>query len=452
MRDERDELLGLARKIAKMASEKADVAEVSTSSSWDLSAKVRDGKTELIEEAGSRGVSLRVIVNDRLAMSSTSDLSENGLRLLVEDAVELAQLSEPDPLWGPASPEQIAKGPHAELDLFDSSIAQIDASDALERAKKAEAAAKNFDPRIVLSEGATFARTSGASALVLSSGFEGTKLGSYASLNVVPLAEEKDGKKRRGYFWTAKRHQEDLDDLQFVGEEAARRTLRKLGAEKIDTAELPVIFDSDSARSILGTLAGGLVGGALWRKSTWLMDKLEQEIASPLVSIVDDPLIKRGPGSRAWDGEGLKTQKRTIVDQGKLKGYFLDLYSSRKLGMDATGSASRGGGSIGASSSNLYLHPGTQTFDELIAKTDRALLVTEMMGFGYNGVTGDFSRGAGGFLIENGKISHPVNEVTISSDLLSMMLGIDGIADDLDLKTSTASPAFRVKRMTVSGN
>ncbi len=452
MRDERDELLEIARKVVNMARADADVAEASVGSSWDLSAKVRLGKPELVEEAGQRGVSLRVLRKGRLAMTSTSDLTEAGLKLLVKDAIELADLSEADPLMGPADPDLICRPPHPDLDLYDEAIGTIDAAQALARATTCEAASLAADSRIKLSEGASFSRTSSTRVMVLSGGFEGAVRGSYASLSTVPVVEDAGGKKRRGHFWTAKRHQQDLESEEFVGQEAARRTLAKLGSRKVDTGEVAVIFDPDAARSILGTFAGTIVGGALWRKSSYLLDRLDTEVASSLVDIIDDPLIPRGPGSRPFDGEGLRTRRNQIVERGVLKTYLLDSYSARKLGSTPTGSASRSGGSIGATTSNFVLQPGTVSFDDLIASTERALLVTEMMGFGFNAITGDFSRGAGGFWVEGGRIIHPVSEVTISSNLDMMLKGIDLVANDLDLKTSTASPTFRVTRMTLSGS
>lgn len=452
MRDERDELLSVARRVIDAARKDADVAEVSIGSSWDLSAKVRLGKPELVEEAGQRGLSLRVIRDGRLAVTSTSDLSERGLELVVRDAIELSELCEKDPMIGPAESELLARGPFPDLDLFDESISDIDAQEALNRATTAEKAALDADARIELSEGATFARTSATRAMVLSSGFEGASRGSYASLSVVPVVEDSGGKKRRGYYWSACRHQKDLESGEFVGQEATRRTLAKMGARKIPTTKAAVVFDADAARSIVSTFAGTILGSALWRKSSYLLDRLNTQVASPLVTIVDDPLIDRGPGSRPFDGEGLPSRKNVVVNQGRLETYLLDCYSARKLGMTPTGSAARSGGSIGPSTTNFILSPGDITRDELISSTERGLLVTEMMGFGFNAVTGDFSRGASGFWIEDGKLAHPVSEVTISSNLNDMLIGIDDIANDLVLKSSTAAPTFRIAEMMISGS
>ncbi len=452
MLDDRDELLDIARGVVRRAMQEVDVAEVGIGSSWELSAKVRLGQPELVEEAGQRGLSLRVLRAGRLAMTSTSDLSEAGLSLLIRDAVELCELSEADPAVGPADPELICAPPHPELDLFDPTVSEIDAAYALAQAVRAEAAALAYDPRITLSEGATFARTSSTRAMVLSGGFEGVTRGSYASLSVVPVVLDADDKRRRGYYWTARRHREDLEDGVFVGEEAARRTLSKLGSRKVKTGEAAIVFDADSARSILSTFAGTIVGGSLWRKSSYLLDRLNTDVASPLVTIVDDPWIPRGPGSRAFDGEGLRSRKNVIVENGVLKTFLLDCYSARKLDMPVTASASRGGGSIGPATTNLFLQAGDKSRQDLIEQTERGLLVTEMMGFGFNALTGDFSRGAGGFWIEDGKVAHAVSEVTIGSNLDAMLKNIDCVADDLELKGAIASPTFRVRSMMISGS
>jgi PmbA protein len=439
------DLVDRARKLG------ADVAEASARTGWELSAKVRLGKTELVEEAGHHGVSLRVIRGGRVALTSTSDLTARGIERCVADALELCALSEPDEFAGPAPEALLCKPPHPDLDLFDPTIDSIDAEYAINQARLAERAALDSDARITLSEGATFSRTSGASALVLSSGFTGTVRGSYAALAVAPVTEDEGGKNRRGHYYSATRRAADLESAEYIGQEAARRTLRKLGAQKIATPEAPVVFDPDVARSLIGSLAGCLVGGALWRKSSYLLEREGTPVASPLVTIIDDPLIPRAPGSRPFDGEGLRSRRNVVVEAGTLKTFLFDCYSARKMGRESTASASRSGGSIGASTSNFVLQNGSTPAAEIVKSTARGLYVTELMGFGFNPITGDFSRGAAGFWIENGELAFPVSEITISSTLDAMLKAIDAVGDDLELKTSTASPTLRVSNMTISG-
>ncbi|MGB9340812.1 MAG: TldD/PmbA family protein [Polyangiales bacterium] len=432
----------------------ADVAEAGVHSGSHLSVKVRMGEPELVEEAGSRALGLRVMVGQRVASTYTSDLSEQGQRTLIEDALELARLSEADAFAGPPDPSDLSsKSQWKDLDTFDDSVSRISADEALDRALQGERAAFDFDPRISNSEGASFTRARGVSALVTSGGFVGSDYGTYASIVVNPVADDEGGKKRSGYHWSASRHYADLEDSRAVGQEAARRTIAQLGAKKLPTQELPVVFDKDAARSILSLFAGCVLGGAIWRKSSYLVDRVGTRVASDLVDVVDDPLLPRAPGSRAFDGEGLLSRSTTVVESGVLKSYLMDTYSARKLGLKSTGSASRSpSGGISSSSSNLILKASSQSRDELIADTKHGLYVTGMMGFGFNAVTGDFSRGASGFLIEDGKLSHPVSEITISLNLDQLLQRIDAVADDLDQRTAVASPTFRVSSMTLAGS
>jgi PmbA protein len=431
----------------------ADVAEAVAGEGSHLSTKVRMGEPELVEEAGSRAVGLRVMVGQQVAVTHTSDLSDAGLARLVEDALELARLAQPDPFAGPPDPTLLASdGPGPELDLFDPALGDIDAARALGYAKAGEASAFSSDARIVNSEGSTFTRAAGASILVTSGGFRGGTEGSYGSLVVRPMVQDEGGKNRTGFHWTAKRHLDDMERAEQVGAEAARRTVRKLGARRVPTQEAPVVFDPDAGRSILGLLGSCVMGSSIWRRSSYLVDRLETRVASDLVTVVDDPLIPRAPGSRPHDGEGLPSRRNMVVERGVLRTYLCDTYSARKLGGESTASASRGSsGGVGPSTSNFVLQPGSMGRDALLQGTPSGLYVTEMMGFGFNAVTGDFSRGASGFWIEGGELTHPVSEVTISLNLNDILSRIDAVADDLDLRTATAAPTFRVSAMTIAG-
>ncbi len=447
-------LLDLADDLCKRALARGvDVAEVKARSGSELSAKVHKGEPELIEEAGHRSVGMRVIKKGRVALTSTSDLTKHGLERFIDDAIELVEISQEDPFAGPADPSLVHHGDFADLELYDAACGQVDAASAVDRAKRGERAALDADPRITNSDGATFSRTAGCQALVLSGGFRGGIAGSYSSISVVPVADDEGGKKRRGYHYSAKRFLADLDTPEAVGKEAARRTLRKLGARKVPTCEAPVVFDPDAARSILGLVAGCVMGSAIWRKSSYLAGREGTPIASELVTVVDDPLIKRAPGSRAFDGEGLLSRKNVVVDKGKLLTYLCDSYSARKLERASTASAARGaGGGVGPSTSNFILQPTAESAAGIVKGTKRGLYVTDMMGFGFNAVTGDFSRGASGFWIEDGELVHPVSEVTISLNLDDLLRRIDAVGDDLDLRSSTASPTFRVSSMTIAGS
>jgi PmbA protein len=452
--DELKSLQALGERIVEMAQKGgATVAECLLRSGAELSARVRLGEPELVEEAGHRSAGLRVMKGKRVASTSTSDLSEAGIQRFVSDALELVELSQEDPFAGPADPKLLcdpSKSP--ELDLYDPAGGRVDAAQAIELAKRGEKAARDFDERITNSEGATFSRTAGGVALVLSSGFRATYKGSYQSLSVVPVADDEGGKKRRGYHWTARRHLAELDSPESVGQEAARRTLRKLGARTVATTEAAVVFDPDAARSILGMMAGCAMGSAIWRKASYLVGREGTQVASDLVTIVDDPLLPRAPGSRPFDGEGVLSRKNVVVENGVLRTYLCDSYSARKLGRETTGSASRGGGAgVSCGTTNFILTPGADSPEAIVKGTKRGLYVTDMMGFGFNAVTGDFSRGASGFWIENGELAYPVSEVTISLNVDDLWKRIDAVGSDLDLRTSTASPTIRVAKMTIAG-
>ncbi|HLK37961.1 MAG TPA: metallopeptidase TldD-related protein [Polyangiaceae bacterium] len=450
------ELLALGDRIVRTARDRggADlVAECVMRTGAELSARVRMGEPELVEEAGTRSAGMRVILRGRVASTSTSDLTEAGIERFVSDAIELVGLSQEDPFAGPADPSLLCDPAAApDLDLYDPSGGGVDAARAIAMAREGEAAALKFDPRISNSEGATFGRSAGGAAIVLSSGFRAVLKGSSHSLSVVPVAVDKGGKNRRGFHWTERRHLADIDGPTDVGREAARRTLRKLGARTVPTCEVPVVFDPDAARSILGLLAGCVMGSAIWRKSSYLVGREGTQVASDLVTVVDDPWIRRGPGSRAFDGEGLASRRNVVVERGVLRTYLCDSYSARKLDRASTASASRGGGAgVGPSTSNFVLQPGADSSDAIVKGTGRGLYVTEMMGFGFNAVTGDFSRGAAGFWIEGGELTYPVSEVTISLNMDLLWKSIEAVGSDIDTRSATMAPTLRVAKMTVAG-
>jgi len=443
----------LTVELAKKAG--ADDAEVLVRDGSELTAKVRLGEPELVQEATSRALGLRVLRGGRRAVTYTSDLRREALEALCAETVALADLAEPDEYALPPDPALLAK--HIpDLDLYDPRVAEVEASWALREAKNGEAAARRSDPRITNSEGATWSRVLGATAFATSGGFVGGYRGSYASLVVEPLCDDMtdpgNPKKRNGYWWTGSRFLDQLEVAEAVGIEAARRTLATIGSKKVETQECPIVFDPEIARSIVGTVFSVANGSSFWRKSSYLVGREGTAIASPLVTIIDDPLIPRGPGSRPFDGDGLPTRKNMVVDKGVLGPVLCDVYSGRKLGRASTGSAGRGiGGNPGPTTSNLIMEAGTVSREELLRQTDRGLYVTSLMGFGFNPVTGDFSRGAQGFWIEKGELTFPVSEVTIAANFDQILKRIDLVANDLVLRSSTAAPTFRVSHMMLAG-
>jgi PmbA protein len=447
-----DEIRDIAQQAAELAKRAgADDAEVIVRDGSEMTVKVRLGEPELVKEAQSRALGLRVFVDRRAAVTYTSDFKLDALQQFVRDSVTLARLAEPDELNTlPASSEYATALP--DLDLWDDEVLRVDAATALGWAVAGEKAAQKADARVTNSEGASFSRNAGAVAFATTGGFAGGYRGTYASFYVEPVCDDADGKKRNGYWWTASRYMKGLEDWERVGVEAARRTAAKLGARKVPTCEAPVVFDPEAGRGLLGAFFGVANGSAFYRKSSYLIGKEGQACASPLITVVDDPLVRRAPGSRPFDGDGLPSRKNLVIDAGVLKTVLCDTYSARKLGRASTGSAGRGvGGTPGPTTSNFIMQAGTTPAAEIVRSLDRGFYVTEMMGFGFNPTTGDFSRGAGGFWIEKGERAYPVSEVTISLNFDDLWKRIDAVGDDLDLRSSTACPTFRVSQMTVAG-
>jgi PmbA protein len=448
-------LLALGQAIVQRAQQAgAEVAEAVVREGDEVTARVREGDVELLRESAHRSVGLRVMRGQCVASTSSSDLTEGGLARLVADAVELLALSQPDPHAGPADPALLAGGPFEDLELHDPDVAMVNAEQAIELALRAERAARGFDARITVIQDCACSRVVGGAALVLSSGFEAARMSTSISLSAIAIADDADHRKRRGSWRESRRHCADLPPPEQVGQEAARRAVAMLGARKLASCEAPVVFPEETAGAILGLFASAVLGSSVWRKTSYLARLEGERVASDLVTILDDPTVVRGFGSRAFDGEGLPARRNLVVDRGVLKAFLCDSYSARKLGRACTGSAARGsGGAVGPSTSNFILQPlpGASEAD-IIRTTERGLLVRSMMGFGFNPATGDLSRGASGHWIQDGQIAHPVSEVTISANLQDLLQRIDRVADRCNLRASILCPALRVSEMAIGGS
>jgi PmbA protein len=427
----------------------ADAADVLVAEGTEFSVTVRRGDVETLTEAGSKALGIRVFVGRRTASSHTSDFSWPLLRQLVGETVSMARATGEDAAAG--LPDELVPPEEVDLGLFDPSPSELSNEDRIERARRAEAVALDT-PGIVNSQGASWGQGEGRMLLANSLGFRGGYRSSSVSLSVVPQAE-RDGRMERDYWYTTGRGLADLQTPEEVGRTAAERTLRRLGARQVPTAELPVVFDPETASELLGALFSAMSGYAVFRNATFLRDRLGQQVASPLLTVVDDGRRFRGLGSRPFDGEGLPTRRNVPLEHGVLKHWLCDSYSARRIGARPTGSARRGvagGPSVGAG--NLWFEPGRESPEEVVAGVARGLYVTDLIGFGVNLVSGDYSQGAVGHWIEDGRLVHPVNEVTIAGNLTRMLLDVDALGDDLVFRGSTASPTLRVRRMTVSGS
>jgi len=417
---------------------------------------VRMGEVETLKESGSRGLGLRVFLGKRSGSASTSDLTGDGIRQLVEGALALAKVTEEDPFAG--LPDAGGFGSTAgDLHLYFDDVYSLDGAERIEWARRAEAAAMAADPRITNSDGGSFDAATGRKAFANSRGFVGSYRTSYAGVSAAPLAIDANGKMQRDGWWSSARRLKLLESPEAVGAEAARRTLRRLGARRAPTQRVPIIFAPETARTLIGSVFEAASGDAIWRGASFLAGKLGETIGATNLTIVDDntmllPTGVGGFGSSPFDDEGLPSQRTVVVERGMLRNYLLNTYTARKLGMKSTHNAARGlAGAPGIGCGNLYLEPGEPTPEQIIGEVRAGLYVTSLMGFGTNLVTGDYSRGATGLWIENGRLTHAVEEVTIAGNLAEMLRNVTAIGNDLVFRGSVASPTIRIDGMTIAG-
>ena len=422
----------------------------------EFSVNVRMGQVETLKESGSRGLGLRVFLGTRSASASTSDLTPDGIRDLVAGALALAKVTEEDPFT--VLPETAEFGSvEGDLHLYFDDVYSLEGPERIEWARRAEAAALAADPRIANSDGGSFDAATGRKVLANSRGFVGGYRTSYAGVSAAPLAMDANGAMQRDGWWSGARRLADLESPESIGKEAARRALRRLGARRVATQRVPIVFAPEVARSLIGSVFEAASGDAIWRGASFLAGRLGEQIAAPSITVVDDnfmllPTGVGGFGSSPFDGEGLPSRRTVVVEAGVLRTYLLNTYSARKLGMKSTHNASRGlAGTPGIGCGNLYLEPGTLTPEEIFAAIPAGLYVTSLMGFGVNTVTGDYSRGATGMWIENGVLTHAVEEVTIAGNLAEMLRNVTAIGNDLVFRGSVASPTLRIDGMTIAG-
>ena len=429
----------------------ATAAEVLLVSAESLAAGVRKGEVEKLKSSRERRLGLRVFCGQSSANASTAELERGSLEALIANTVEMARMTAADP-WSGLPDPALHPSQLPELELRDSSHPIVAADEALRIARTAEKVALAADPRIKNSEGAEFSSGLYEILFANSQGFSGGYAGSSFSLAVAPIAQSDDGKMQIGYWSTAGRHFDRLEDPESVGATAAKRALRKLGARKIKTTRAPIIFDPEMAAGLIRSIAGAASGPALYKGASFLTGRLDTPIAASSVTIRDDGRMLAGLGSKPFDGEGLATNQKNLVENGVLKTYLLDSYSARKLKLSPTGNASRGvGDAPGVSPTNLYLLAGRHTPEAIIGSVKRGLYVTELIGFGVNSVTGDYSRGAGGLWIEDGELTYPVQEITIAGNLKDMFLGIEMIGNDLRWRSTVVSPTIKIAEMMIAG-
>ncbi len=435
-----DDLIGRAKAAG------ADAADAVFAEGTSLSLAQRLGEPEKLERAEGRDLGLRVLVGKRQAIVSSTDHRPAALTELVERAVAMARAVPEDPYCGLADPAQLA----TQFPALDSVDPAEPATDLLvQRAKQAEEAALAVKG-VTNSEGAEASWSRSRSALVASNGFAGTHEVSHHSVSAAVLAGDGTAMER-DYDYSTTVHGADLEDPVAVGRRAGERAVRRLNPRKVATARVPIVYDPRVSAGMLRHLAGAITGPAIARGTSFLKDKLGQQIFGPSIRVIDDPLRRRGLRSHPFDGEGLAPTRRAIIENGVLTTWLLDLRSGRQLNLPSTGHATRGTSSPPSPGpTNLYFEPGSVTPAQLMANITAGLYVTEMMGMGVNGVTGDYSRGAAGFWIENGQLAYPVSEITIAGNLKDMFATLT-LANDLEFKTGIDAPTLRIDGMTIAG-
>ena len=417
----------------------ATAAETDVSQAVGQSVTVRKGEVETVAYNRDKGISLTVYVGQRRGHASTADFAPEAVRAAVDKALAIARYTAEDPAAGLADPDRLART-FPDLDLYHPWDLSVDA--AIELGREAEAAALAVDSRLTNTEGATVGRGEAEFVYANSLGFAGGFRSSRHHIDCAVIGED-DGGMQRDFWYTAARAPGDLEAAAAVGRRAGERTVRRLGSRPLETLECPVLFEAAEAGDLLGFFVGAVSGGALYRKSSFLLDSLGKQVFAPHLSIREEPHLPRGRASTPFDNEGVATAPRDVVRDGVVTGYFLGSYSARKLGMATTGNA---GGSH-----NLVVSHGDDDLPALLRRMGRGLLVTEQLGQGVNPVTGDFSRGAAGFWIEDGVVAFPVEEITIAGNLNAMFRDIVAVGNDVDRRGSRHTGSILVGRMTVAG-
>ena len=446
------ELQTLATDVVRRAMQGgASSAECVVREGDEFSTVVRLGQVETLKEAGSRSIGVRVFFGQRAASTYSSDFSAAGIERMLKSALELAKITSEDPYAG--IPEASKLGSlSGDLDLYHEDVYSLAGAERIDYARRAEKAALDTDPRIKNSEGGSFDAATGRKVLANSRGFVGEYRRSYCSVAAVPIAQDDAGNMQRDYWYSVARSLARLDPAEQVGKEAARRTLRRLGARKAKTAHVPVVLDPMVANSMLEHIFEGVNGDSVYRGASFLAGKLGQQIAGSNITVIDDGTMIGGFGTSPFDGEGIPTRRTVVIENGVLKSYLLNTYTAKKLGLETTANASRGlAGTPGIGPGNYFLQAGTKSPLQIIGDIKDGLYVTEFLGMGVNLVTGDYSRGASGLWIANGELGYPVEEITVAGNLKDILNNISEIGSDLEFRGSVASPTIRIDGLTVGG-
>ena len=417
----------------------------------EFSTSVRLGDVETLKEAGSRAVGVRVFRGQHVGSSYSTDFSPQGLQQMLEGALALAKVTSEDPNAGLPAPEEFGQL-SGDLDLYHEDVYSLPTQERIEWARRAEKASMGADARITGSDGGGFGATTGHMVLANSHGFVGQYRRSFCSVVSIPVATGADGSMQRDFWESVSRSFSKLESPEQVGRIAAQRTLRRLGARKIKTARVPIVFDQLTAQALLEHVIDAVNGDAIYRGASYLAGKLGQQVAGENITLVDDGTMPGGFGTSPFDGEGVASRRTVVVERGALNSYLLNTYTARKLGLKTTGNAARGiTGNPGIGCGNFFLQPGDRSPEDIIRDIDEGLYVIDFLGSGMNLVTGDFSRGATGIWISKGELAFPVEEITVAGNFNDMLRNVTAIGSDLEFRGAVACPTIRIDGMTVAG-
>jgi PmbA protein len=425
----------------------ADTAEVLLSEASEFRVTIRNNRIETLKESVSSNIHIMLSIDKKRASASSNDLSAESIDKLTKEAVELCKVMEQDKYFSLPDKGELGAA-KIELRIFDPEILKVPAKRKIQIARKLEKTAHKMDKRIV-TDHSSYSNVTGKVAIANSLGFCDTYLQSYNAIALSCAAEDNEngktpGRKQSSFWYSASTSFDELDPVDKIAAEAVRRTLRKLGSTKPKTCEVPIVFDPFTSADFIGSLAGAVSGSSIYKKASFLVGLTGKTIAAPSLTLIDDPLLIGKIGSRPFDGEGVISRKNIVVEKGVLKTYLMDTYEANKLNSSTTGSA----GGI----SNFYMKPGIYTEEEIISSIDNGIYVTSLSGQGANWSTGDFSQGAEGLWIENGRITYPVNGFTIAGTFDQILKNIEMIGNNIEWKSSIAAPSFKIKNIVVSGN
>lgn len=427
-------------------------AEVVVENGRAFSVKVQGGHLDTLKQSATHGLGLRVLVGQKIGFVSTTDFRGDALDDLARRAVALAAFATEDEANAFATPVEAGEAPVSDLGLYDPAVLGLATETKIDMAMTLERLVMAHDPRIRRTEGAGVSSHDGASLLANSHGLSRFETGTSASFYVVPLADDRDGKQQNGYFSVACRALAELPPLETAATEAAARAVARIGARPVPSARVPVVMHPDVAAAWIAEMHGAFSGEAVIKQESWLTRKLGETIAAPLVTLVDDGVKPGAVGTSPYDGDGIATRRNVLIDRGRCAMFLYDLYHARRAGTRSTGSAVRSYGSTpGIGAYNLYLEPGADSPEAILAKVDRGFYMDDQGSYGFNEVTGDYSFQAQGFWIEAGRRTFPVEGITVASNSLEMLKNVVAVGNDLRFLHSIASPTLLIAEMTVSG-